>query len=233
MNKMMQLLTFLMSLFLLISCGDFYQDRDGAAVTLVIGDTQQKQRASSAHNHDHKRESRSYHKAISAAYPGLSKVTLTFTGTGITAAGYTAEVINSQFNSGAFEVDSALNAFVLSDTVVNIKVPKVAPLTFTIAAYVESGGKDVQFFKGETTLQSETINAIERGESEIVPITLKNDIDPTLLKTVNDGTTPCSDSDGDTLCDSYEDLFKNESGVADIDGDTIVNSLDNDADGDG
>ncbi|MBF0219004.1 MAG: hypothetical protein HQL49_05675, partial [Gammaproteobacteria bacterium] len=223
-SVMTGLLALLVATFL-VGCSGFDSDSDGRAVTLVIATPDATGATSESH-----REKISYGpvhgKPISQAYPGLSKVALSFN-----AGGYTAEVINRDYNASAFSVDTALNAFIITDTVVNVKLPRVATLTFTVTAYVSSGGVDVQFFKGSTTLSEGDVAAIESGSQPSVAINVENDVDTTIIKTTLEGS--CSDSDADTICDIYEDLFKAANGSSDIDGDGTVNSLDSDSDGDG
>ncbi len=155
---------------------------------------------------------------LESVYPYLSRVTLK-----LTADGYSSDLINRDYNDGRFLLEASEDALLLTDTNVTLQLPSGVDITFLITAYSLSG---VQYMTGSATL----LASAAQSPSQLV-VGLRIDIDPAIPRFAS--VSGCPDSDGDDLCDSYEDLFVTASGVSDIDGDGISNSLDTDADGDG
>lgn len=157
---------------------------------------------------------------ISTAYPYLSRITLQ-----IVAEGYTTAGINRDYNGGRFGMAEGEDALLLVDTAFVLNVPNEVDLTFIVTAYNLDG---YRLFSATSTLTSAQMRS---GETSM-PIAMRVDIDPAVPVLATD--PGCSgDTDGDGLCNDYEDIFVNADGVADIDGDGLLNSEDTDADGDG
>lgn len=157
---------------------------------------------------------------ISTAYPYLSRITLQ-----IVAEGYTTVGINRDYNGGRFGMAEGEDALLLVDTAFLLNVPNEVDLTFIVTAYNLDG---YRLFSATSTLTSAQMLSGETG----MPIAMQVDIDPAVPVLATD--PGCSgDTDGDGLCNDYEDIFVNADGVADIDGDGLLNSEDTDADGDG
>jgi len=158
--------------------------------------------------------------AISTAYPYLSSVTLQ-----IVASGYTTAGINNDYNNGRFSLAAGVDAISVVDTVFTLNVPNDVDLTFIITAYNLNG---FRIFSATSTL---TVAQLLSGNTSL-PVSMLVDIDPAIPVLATDpGCT--GDTDGDGYCNDYEDIFVTSAGVADIDGDGLLNSEDLDADGDG
>ncbi len=163
--------------------------------------------------------------AISEAYPALKLIELA-----VSTRSLTTSDINTQFNGGKFTLNAAKTAFVLSDTVVDLVVPNSETLLIEITAFNQAGYK---VFSGRAEFS--VTDLAKPKVSVAVPIEV--DIDDTIpvlnFASSTDTQSSCTDTDGDNLCDVYEDLFLNASGIADIDGDGTLNREDLDSDGDG
>ncbi|NOX08863.1 MAG: HYR domain-containing protein [Gammaproteobacteria bacterium] len=161
---------------------------------------------------------------LSASNTGLSYVALHITGTGVTSAS-----INADYNSNRFTLDvDNENAIRVEETEVSLNVPNNVALTFIVEAFNADG---FQLFRGVSSL---SVGALEQADVALsVPMAV--DIDTAIEQTVMDNpSVPCVDTDGDSFCDYYEDLFLNPvTGLPDIDNDGFPNSNDQDADGDG
>jgi len=157
---------------------------------------------------------------IGTAYPYLSRITLQIVAEGFTTAG-----INRDYNGGRFGMAEGEDALLLVDTAFLLNVPNEVDLTFIVTAYNLDG---YRVFSATSTLTSAQMRS---GETSM-PIAMQVDIDPAVPVLATD--PGCSgDTDGDGLCNGYEDIFVTADGVADIDGDGLLNSEDTDADGDG
>ncbi|MDX1344022.1 MAG: hypothetical protein R3227_16750, partial [Reinekea sp.] len=163
--------------------------------------------------------------AISEAYPALKLIELA-----VSTRSLTTSDINTQFNGGKFTLNAAKTAFVLSDTVVDLVVPNSETLLIEITAFNQAGYK---VFSGRAEVS--VTDLAKPKVSVAVPIEV--DIDDTIpvlnFASSTDTQSSCTDTDGDNLCDVYEDLFLNAIGIADIDGDGTLNREDLDSDGDG
>ncbi len=167
--------------------------------------------------------------AISDAYPNLSRITLRVEG-----GGYDSARINSEYNEGRFTLDGEVGdkSLLLDDTRVTLGVPNDVTLTFTVTAYSSSG---YRLYSASSALTPSQLSSASLN----LPMLLQVDVDPALPSAASDPNCPLDadnqvDSDGDGLCDTYEDLFTNlGQALPDIDQGGLINSQDSDADGDG
>ncbi len=157
--------------------------------------------------------------AITEAYPSLKTIELS-----VSTKTLTTVDINEQFNDGKFKLNAAKTAFVLSDTVVDLVVPNSETLTITVTAFNLGGYK---VFSGSVAVSVADL----AKPSLAIAVPIEVDIDEAIP--VLASLTECVDSDGDNLCDVYEDLFLNADGIADIDNDDVLNRDDLDTDNDG
>ena len=164
--------------------------------------------------------------AVSEVYPGLSHIALQVFGDGYTTGG-----INEDFNNNDFEVIQVLDgdgnevdALRILETEFTISVPSDADLTFVVQAF-NPGGYRVFSATADVTRDQLAAPDLE------LPMGLAVDVESRVPRLAGD--SGCSgDDDGDGICNDFEDLFVNASGVPDIDGDGERNSSDLDADGD-
>jgi hypothetical protein len=156
--------------------------------------------------------------AINDVYPTLERILLS-----ITTSSLSTSDINEQYNSSSFTLTEDRLAIELSDTLVELNVPNSQTLTIEIRAINNDG---YQVFRGVVELTPESLDE----PSVAVAVPMEVDIDDAIP--VLSSLSECDDSDMDDLCDVYEDLFLNAAGVADVDGDGVLNKNDNDADGD-
>ncbi len=155
---------------------------------------------------------------FSESFPFLGLVTLQIIGEGFTTAS-----INSDFNEGRFPMVEGEDAIILTDSDVTLTVPDTVDLSFIVTAFNLDG---FRIFRGENTLTVAQLNQA----SVALPIPLVVDIDERIPRLV--AGTGCPDTDGDGICNDFEDVFVNQSGEPDIDGDGIPNSQDTNSDGD-
>ncbi len=209
---------------LLTACSDIESQSSSVPLTISIGGISQSVSTSSRVNLNVAPGDRvGIQQLIDQVYPYPGKVTLDIFGDD--AAGtttITALEINRDYNDGQFTLD-ANNAILVTHNSFLLNVPTGYLLSFTITFYNASG---YQYFQG-----TGTYDGISGAGGTTLAIPIRVAVDPLMPRI----TPPdvCVDTDGDTFCDIYEDLFVNQAGVPDIDGDGIINSLDTDSDGDG
>ncbi len=154
--------------------------------------------------------------ALAETLPFLDELVLEVSGVGVAT-------LRDDYNPGRFQPSANLPSGIrLNDTEVTLYVPNRAGLSLRLSAYNHAG---YRLFSGQGTL-AEALAAGGR-----LDLRLTVDIDERVPRFV--AGSDCPDSDADTLCDAYENLFVTRLGVPDIDGDGLDNAHDTDSDADG